>query len=656
MKLSYNWLKEYVDISMRPEDVAKGLTMSGSEVGEIHSVSGDKVMELEITSNRPDCLNVIGLAREVTAVFNTNLRLPEMTVPKEKIRKYNSKMECIIENKELCPFYSARIISNVKIKQISGKIKKYINAQGMREVNNVVDITNFCLIETGQPLHAFDLDKIQGGKVIIREARKGEKIVTIDGIQRELEPGMLVIADEKKPIAIAGVMGGKDTEVTEKTKNVLLESAYFSPIAIRRTARVLGLLSESSYRFERGVDKGMVLSASDRAALLMQEETGGSICELYKTGKVSSKKPTIKFTLERAEKLLGVPIKKSETIRLFQKLGLKVLSKTEKDISMRIPSFREDLQKEVDLIEEVARIYGYDRIPSAIARFVPVVTRKEKGRKVLEKIYETLTASGLNEIMTYSLISERAAGRFLVEKNIETAALRKPLSEEQKVLTPHLLDGMLKTISWNINRKNKDLSLFEIGKIYSRKPKNKGYNEVPALCIGVTGFWRKNWCEGASTSNFFQVKGILESMFQTLRIIPEFQLAEVKNFENSAEIVLDSKSIGFLGEIDKKVLEEYNIDQKVFVCHVKLDGINEKAVLKNKYRSIPKFPSSNRDMSILCDVSVSAESILNIIKSSAGKIVKSIELVDIYEGKQIPLGKKSLTYSMEYGIDTRTLT
>ncbi|MFH1395420.1 MAG: phenylalanine--tRNA ligase subunit beta [Candidatus Omnitrophota bacterium] len=656
MKLSYNWLKEYVDINVNPEEVAQALTMSGSEVGAINAFGTDKVMELEITSNRPDCLNIIGLAREVTAVFNKNLVLPEMTVPKEETHKYNSKVECVIENKELCSFYSARIISGVKVKPITGKIKKYILAQGLREVNNVVDITNFCLIETGQPLHAFDLDKIEGGKVIIREARKGEKIITIDGVQRELKPGMLVIADAKGPIAIAGVMGGKDTEVTEKTKNILLESAYFSPISVRRTARILGLVSDSSYRFERGVDKAMILPASHRAALLIQKESGGRICGLYKTGNVSSAKPKIKFSLERAEKILGVSVKKSETIRTFQKLGLKVITKTEKNITVQVPSFREDLKKEIDLIEEVARIYGYDRIPSVIAQFVPAVRRKEKKRKVLEKIYEILVALGLNETMTYSLISERAADRFIVEKNTQKAKLKKPLSEEQKVLTPHLLDGMLKTISWNINRKNKDLSLFEIGKIYSCKDKNKGYNETPALCIGVSGLWRKNWRDGEAVSDFFEIKGIVENILQILHIAPEFHSTQIKNLKNSAEIFINKNSIGFVGEIGEKMLSEYDIDQRVFVCQVKLDGINETAVLKNHYHSIPRFPSSTRDMSILCDSVVTAESILDVIKSSAEDIIKGVDLVDLYEGKQIPPGKKSLTYSIQYGIDTRTLT
>ncbi|MFH1552028.1 MAG: phenylalanine--tRNA ligase subunit beta, partial [Candidatus Omnitrophota bacterium] len=364
MKLSYEWLKEYVDIDASAEELARGLTMSGSEVGAMHEAEGDTIMDLEITSNRPDCLNIIGLAREASAVFDRSLHLPAMEVPTAAVSGEGPEVQCLVKNKKLCPRYTARVVSGVHVKEAAGNTKKRILALGLRPVNNVVDVTNFCLMETGQPLHAFDLDKIKGGKIIIREAAKGEKIVTIDGVERVLEEGMLVIADSAGPVAIAGIMGGKDTEVTGATKNVLLESAYFDPISIRRTARALGLSSDSSYRFERGVDKGMIKAASDRAATLIADQTSGKICAFHDVSDLLEEKTLVEFSIKKAEKILGIALDKEKVKNILEKLGMKLSEEAGGRLLVSVPSFREDLKKEIDLVEEVARIYGYDNIPA----------------------------------------------------------------------------------------------------------------------------------------------------------------------------------------------------------------------------------------------------------------------------------------------------
>jgi len=657
MKISYEWIKEYVDPDASPEELAAGLTMSGSEVEAINDAGSDKVMSLEITSNRPDCLNILGLAREASVVFDRELKAPDVRpfegVPEEK----GPAVDCVIENTELCPKYTARVISDVKIKGVGEKIRKRLEALALRPVNNAVDVTNFCLMELGQPLHAFDLDKLKGGKIIVREARKGEKIVTIDEEERELEPGMLVIADKERPVAIAGVMGGMDTEVTETTKNILLESAYFDPVSVRRTARKLGLSSDSSYRFERGVDKGMIKGASDRAAALIVKEAGGKVCGFYEAGPLSAEENVIiEFDTEKAGKVLGVVLEKEWVKHIFQKLDMTVTDKEGSRMSVRVPTFREDLEREIDLIEEVARIFGYDKIPATIPEISPVAERKVYERQVNEKLLEDLVSLGLSEIVTYGLISEASSNRFpgLVK---DPVTLSNPLSEEQKVMTPHLLDGMLKTISWNINRKNKDLRLFEIGKVYSELGEGKGYGEIPTLCIGLTGSARQNWMEGKRNESFYDLKGIIEDVFSGLRITPEFIPIHIDGIAPCAGIKIhgEKETIGFLGQTTKKVLKEYDIEQDVFLCEIKLDRIFEKAVLKNRYHAVPRFPFSTRDVSILCEDSVRAGDISRIIAEEGEELIKQIDLVDIYKGKKISKGKKSLTYSIQYGLDTRTL-
>ncbi|MFH1846572.1 MAG: phenylalanine--tRNA ligase subunit beta [Candidatus Omnitrophota bacterium] len=659
MKLSYEWIKEYVKMNLQPEELAKALTMSGSEVSEIEDVNDDKVMELEITSNRPDCLNMIGLAREVSAVLDKSLVLPAVDVFEDNFSEKEKPLKCVIKNKKLCPRYTARIIADAEIKNISENIGRRLTSLGMRLVNNAVDITNFCLMEMGQPLHAFDLDRISGGKIIVREAVKGERIVTIDDVERSLEPGMLVIADAKGPIAIAGVMGGKDTEVTEKTRNILLESAYFDPLSIRRTARLLGLSSDSSYRFERGVDKANIKKASDRAAILIKKETGGRIVQFYNEGTLIPEKIAIVLDIEKTGKLLGRKIAKEEIFRILSKLGMVVSRKDEKTLNVEVPSFREDVRSQVDLIEEVARIYGYHNIPATVANFVPQITRKEKKRKVIEGIRTILAGQGLNEIMNYSLIDETAAKRFSFI-NEGSVSLRNPLSEEQKILTPQLLSGMLHTVSWNLNRKNNDLGFFEIGKLYLRGTTKDSFDEIPALCVGLTGRTRKSWQEKPHDADFYDLKGMVEEMMSCLKIDAKFEKTKIKGMINSAAILINNneknKNIGFIAEIGASFLKEYDISQAVYICHIRLDEITEKSELNRHYISISRFPSSSRDMSILCDKTLDSENILEIIREKGDHIIQDIDLVDVYEGEQIPEGKKSLTYSISYGLDTRTLT
>ncbi len=656
MKLSYAWLKKYIDLKSSPARVAELLTMSGSEVEEVKKVGSDSVMSMEITSNRPDCLNIIGLAREVAAVTAAKLRLPDMKAPRNTGK--GPEIKCAIKNKKLCPRYTARVITDTHITATAGEMTEKILALGMRAVNGVVDVTNFCLMETGQPMHAFDLDKIKGNRIIVREAVKGEKITTIDGTQRELAPGMLVIADDARPIAIAGIMGGVDTEVTGATKNILLESAYFDPASIRRTARLLGLSSESGYRFERGVDKDMVKPASDRAARLIGDETGGRICAFYDTGKLSAKKTSVKLDVEKAAEILGVPLRKDKVKSLFRRLGMTVTIAKSGSMSVSVPSFREDITQEVDLVEEIARVQGYDSMPMTMANFIPETGRKTHDRRVAEKLKDMLCGLGLSEIMTYSLISRPDAERFPDTTVGVPIGLKNPLSEEHAVLTPHLLDGMLRTIAWNLNRKNTDLALFEIGKIYMREGEGKKISEIPALCVGMTGVLRRDWREGKKQADLYDLKGAVEMFLKRLKIPVTFHEAALSGMETCAGVKLfeQTEDAGFLGTAGADMLNAYDIGQPVFVCQLRLDKIMKKAVLLSRYRAVPRFPSSSRDISVLCEADLPAGKIREVIRSVGEDIIQEIELVDVYKGKQVPSGKKSLSFSITYGLGMRTLT
>jgi phenylalanyl-tRNA synthetase beta chain len=655
MKLSYNWIKEYVDTDASPEELAQKLTMSGSEVGSVENSAGDSIMDLEITSNRPDCLNMIGLAREVSAVFGRELKLPDMALGRADTGSKSCPVRCEVEDKKLCPRYTVRVITGTSVKPSGKWIQERISSVGLRPVNNIVDITNFCLMETGQPLHAFDLDRIKGGKIVVRRAKKGEKMITIDDVERELEPDMLVIADAERAIAIAGVMGGKDTEVSSSTKNVLIESAYFDPASIRKTSRALGLISDSSYRFERGVDKGMVRPSSDRASALITSEAGGTAGTFYDQSSIEESRREISLEAEKPGRLLGVELSAGEIKDILGRLGMGTGAVKDGRIMVTVPSFREDVRAEEDLIEEIARIYGYDRIPEGMPKFVPEITRRSDARKVAERVRRSLAASGLNEIMSYSLISAQAAGAFpaIIKSPVK---LMNPLSAEQEFLTPHLVDGMLKAVVWNINRGNKDLAFFEMGKIYYRSGGKTAFGETAAVSLGLTGDISKNWKDGAKKADIYVLKGVLETMARVLRVPCDVLPATIEGFIDAGTVMLAGKEAGFIGKVDAALLPDYGLEQDVFISQIKIEDLTDKVCLTPEYSPIPRFPVSSRDISVLCDKSLPAGKIKEAIQSAGESIVAAVDITDMYEGEQIPPGKKSVTVSITYGLDSRTLT
>ncbi|HDP16364.1 MAG TPA: phenylalanine--tRNA ligase subunit beta, partial [Candidatus Omnitrophica bacterium] len=458
MRVSLNWLKDFISIKGGIEKVQDDLTMTGLEVTSVVNIEGDSVMDIEITPNRPDCLSVLGVARELAATADKPLNIPQ-SITKYYMKQGRSRGAAKIEiqDKKACSRYVGCIIKNVQVGPSPKWLVQRMNVMGLRSVNNIVDITNHVLFESGQPLHAFDLDKLEGSRIIVRKARKGESIITIDGIKRELDPAMLVIADAGKPVAIAGIMGGKETEISNETKNILLESAWFEPLMIRKTQRLLGLASESSYRFERGVDPGMVLAASARAQEMIKKEAGGRLSgKITDTGSKPAKDKEIMLALNEVQRVLGVEISPAKAMEFFRRLNLKAVKKAKDRIQVIIPSYRQDLEYEIDLIEELARLYGYDKIPAKCPRFTMhnALEAEKKDFVLLAKsIKKKLCSLGMTEILTYTL-SSRAAVEALGKPFSGLVRLSNPLSANQEFMRPSLLSEMMDVMSWNLNRKN----------------------------------------------------------------------------------------------------------------------------------------------------------------------------------------------------------
>lgn len=660
MKIPIQWLKQYVNIPVSKQDLADKLTMAGLEVVGVIENRGMSIFDIEVTPNRPDLLSLLGVAREVSALFDEKLKFPQNEQLEEA--ENSLPLEVKIEDFKKCPYYSARILMDVEIGESSTRFKSNLSSVGVREVNNIVDITNFCLFETGQPLHAFDYDKIKGERIIVRQAEEGEKIETIDDEIVELTCGDLIIADREGPIAIAGVIGGKNTEITKDTTNIVLESAYFDPVTIRRTARRLGLSTESSYRFERKVKVDMIEYASRRASnLILNSSPGGRIGE-YKEESKNSNLPSspgiIELSLKKVRDYLDINIGGEKVIKILEKLGVKCELK-ESYIKVRSPSFRQDLKREIDLIEEVTRIYGYDKIPSKI----PLPTKDELLSKANKRstyeqnsiIRNIFINFGFDEIMTYSLISKEDLSKIGYTAD-DCVSIKNPLSQYQEVLRPSMLPSILKTINFNIKRGIENLGLFEVGKTYHLKD-NSSPQEVDKLVVALSK--SEEYCDGKFGDLFYDLKGIIKASLKKMEVReiefkPVVDNSSVYYPHVEAEIKANNKTVGKIGYILEEICNKFNISNKVAVMQLRLNVLRE-AMQPGVHQYIPisKYPSSYRDLSIIIDRNVYHSKIANIL--SSGKNVSSVKFLDQYEGEQIPAGKKSLTYRIIYQSERRTL-
>jgi len=650
MKITYNWLKDFVDINISPRELADKLTMAGLEVVSLEEKSGDFVFEIEITSNRPDWLSVFGIAREVAAITNLRLRTRKYTFKRKSKKSKLFKIE--IEDKKDCSLYAARIIKGVKVGPSPEWLRKRLELVGCRSVNNVVDITNYVLFELGEPLHAFDLDKLTQDKISVRRGISGEKIITIDGLERTLSKNVLVIADSERSVAIAGVMGGINTEVSFTTKDILLEAAVFSAILVRRGRQELGLQSEASYRFERGVDREIAEKASLRAAELITEICGGSEIIFTSCGLAKTKPREVILNLSDTARILGVNIRAVKVKQILSNLGFMVKHKSENIFRVGVPSFRQDVNLPEDLIEEIARIFGYEHIPVSLPKISSNVTIRER-RDLVYDIKDILISLGLNEAITYSLTDSRILDDFNPASN--AIEIMNPLSQEQGFLRTTLLPGLIRAIAHNLNQKQDYAALFEIGNVFSKI--NHNPHEELKLSMAISGVKKTflNEIVVKDELGLLNLKGAIEALFIRLGIRDYDFVMQVKGPD--VDIFLDKNPVGLISKLNTLLLDKFGIKNRdVFTLEVSLEKILSAANLGKKYAPLPKYPGIIRDISFILKQDNSVKDLLFVLQDKGRPLLRSLEIADYYKGKQIPTGYRGLTLSCTYSSSERTLT
>jgi len=652
MKVTYSWLKDFVNLKIAPAQLAEKLTMAGLEVVSLEEAAGDSVFEIEITSNRPDWLSVLGIAREVGAICG--LKLKTVKLKETKIKAKDSlPVKISVSDKKDCPFYSGRLICGVKVGPSPAWLKQRLESLGCRSVNNIVDITNYILFETGHPLHAFDLDELSQKEINVRRAKSGEKIVTISGEQKILDPEILVIADQDQPIAIAGIMGGKATEVTFKTRNILLESAVFNPILVRRGKQKLGLQSESAYRFERGVDLEIAKSASLAAQELILKLASGKPCAYKSAGALRPANRVINLDLAYVKRVLGVIIPAFKIRQILSRLGLGAKAKTKNILSVKIPGFRQDLKLPIDLVEEIARIYGYAKIPQSIPAIRPGRNIADQ-REIACLIKNILSGLGLREVITYSLVDRALLAKSGINAGRSLLEILNPLSKEQEVLRPTLLPSLIRCLAHNLDQQQENIKIFEIADVFSAEANSTREESCLAIALcGINSFLLKQGLVRDEVT-LLHLKGILENLFNRLGV-GSFDF--IRQDEHKINIVLGSEEAGFMLDLNRQALDAFDIkNRQVFLAQLSLEKLFSHLNLGKKFSSIPKFPAITRDISFVIKNEVSVADLLSVIQAKGSALLRQARVTDYYQGKQIPQGFKGLTISCVYRLDERTLT
>jgi phenylalanyl-tRNA synthetase beta chain len=665
MNISYNWLKDLVETHLQPADLAKKLTDAGLAVEGIHAFGDDFVFDIDLTSNRGDCLSHLGVAREISVIADCGLRIADL-IKAQKPQTENQNL-VTIEDADLCHRFTARVIRGVKIGPSPEWLVKRLEAVGERSINNVADITNFVMHELGNPMHSFDFNKLAGNRIVVRRARPGETIKTLDEVERKLDESMLAICDAEKPVAVGGVMGGFDSSITEETTDVLLEVAYFKRESIRQTSRSLKLSTEASHHFERGVDIENLIRASNRATELICELAGGAAGEfvdVYPT-KFEQKQIESNDIQYAVKRLTGLDVKFEEISRILNSLGIS--SKINPDSRIyTAPPWRHDLAIEEDLVEEVARIVGYDKIgeelPPAFGagEYQPNETRKFHLR-------QTLSNQGFDEAISYSFIDSRFDEMFgliprFVQENLDEkyVTLQDSIIEGAVRMRPSLLSGLLDAVRTNLNFQNRNLRLYEIGKVFSASEKeNELPNERELLALVLTGSETfENKAMTTREFDFYDAKGALENALDATNAPNlEFAASDVKHLRKgqSAEIRLNGKTVGTIGRLSDEIAQNYKFRQPVFVAEIDLETVLAEKEPPVLYRPLPVYPSIERDVSLLVKRNISFAEIKQAIESEGFELLRKVEFVDVYEGKGVADDARSLTIRLVYRSDERTL-
>jgi phenylalanyl-tRNA synthetase beta chain len=645
--------KEYADgIFVFPSDAPVG-----ADALELLNLD-DEVLELGLTPNRADCLSMIGVAYEVAAILGREVKLPsvELEETNESVHDYISvKVEATEDN----PLYAARIVKNVKIGPSPLWMQTRLMAAGIRPHNNVVDITNYILLEYGQPLHAFDYDRLGSKEILVRRAKADEKIVTLDDVERTLTEDHLVITNGTEPVALAGVMGGANSEVQNDTTTVLIESAYFTSTTIRKASKDHGLRSEASTRFEKGIDPARTREALDRAAALMAEYAGGEIVGgVAEVNTLKQEEVVVTITLDRINGVLGTAITKEEVATILTNLQF-AFTEDNGTFTITVPSRRSDISIPEDIIEEVARLYGYDNLPTTLpvaesqpGKLTPYQAKRRKVRRYLED-------AGLFQAITYSLTSEEKATKFALE-TAEPIRLAMPMSEERSVLRQSLIPHLLEVVSYNRARQIENVAVYETGAVYLAKDAHELPEEKERLAGAITGVWHAHLWQGEKKAvDFYVVKGILDGLFHMLGLENRIEYKQAKREHmhpgRTAEVLLDGRVIGFVGQLHPSFQKENDL-KETYVFELALTDLLNAEVEEIRYSPIPRFPSMTRDIALVVDEHIIASDIQKTIVEAGGELLKEVTIFDVYQGDRLPEGKKSIAFSLRYFDPERTLT
>jgi phenylalanyl-tRNA synthetase beta chain len=631
----------------------------------------DMVFEIGLTPNRPDCASIIGIAREVATIQKTPLRYP-LVSSEETDGPVSDLTSVTIEAPDLCPRYAAKLIRNITVGESPGWLKDRLLSVGQRPINNIVDVTNFVMLETGQPLHAFDFSFLEGGRIIVRTPRGEEPFSTLDGKPRTLSEEMLLICDARKPIAIAGVMGGENSEIRNTTTMVLIESAYFNPVSIRKTSKKLGLGTDASYRFERGVDPHGTVKSLVRAAELMVRVSGGTdpggLIDMHPQVAASRQ---ISLTVGATNRLLGIDLSRETIISLLSGIEIACdrIDSTENtdQMAFSVPSYRVDLKRPEDLMEEVARLYGYENIPTTLPVMAAAIGAREKTtpRGLRETCREKLVGFGFSEAITYSFINRESPEKLLLsdsDPRRRTVAILNPLTEDQAVMRTSLLPGLLETMGRNLSKQVKTLRLFEVGKVFLDQGAGMLPEEREMVAALLTGDRSPvAWCSKVTPIDFFDMKGAVSALLTGLDLKEPLYTNERTGDApylrpgHVASISVDGTTVGIVGEVHPKVLSAYGLKQTAFIFELFLQRISEHPSIRKKVSGISRYPSVARDVTLIIDKQIESHRILDRVKTMEANIVEGVQLFDVFMGETIPEGKKSVSFKITYRSADQTL-
>jgi phenylalanyl-tRNA synthetase beta chain len=678
MRTSPTWLREFVDLKVADRQLADDLTLAGVAVESIRQFEGQTLFEMEIGTNRPDAMCHYGVARECSAIYDLPLKPITPNLPKARAAAKPFPIE--IQDAAGCGRYTGRVVRSVKIGSSPARILERLRIDEHGGVSNAVDASNYTLMEMGHPTHAFDLDKLEGGKIIVRRARQGEMLKTLDGVERKLDPEDLIIADAVRPVGLAGIMGGLDSAISAATKNILIEAAWFDPATVRRTARRQGMHTDASHIFERGADWGATSLACNRVAELVLETAGGEL-EGELVDVIARRIPRHALLLRRDEilRLLGQEIPDREIMRILCRLGFSVTQRSEKELKARIaaatdapvkfremmqanaekpawivdpPSWRLDIEREIDLIEEIARIYGYNRFANTLPAFSGSVVEQPHAAKEA-RVRSTLLTLGYNEAISPSFISPGDARGF---SGSVPVPLANPLSEEQSVMRTSLVPGMLRMLAWNLNRGTSDIRLFEIGNIFSA-PGEEQVEERKTICLGATGNAIEASAHGLTRAyGFFDLKGDIETLLRAFEIRNlHFEPAEHYHAGRSANAVADGKRLARFGQVHPGTTEAFKIKQDVYLAEIDLDQLLKLPLRVARYQPLSRFPAVDRDFSFLFGDSVTFAQISASVGSLKIADLQSFQPAEIFRGGSVPQGKYSVLLRAKFQSDERTL-